>query len=111
MVILLIIAFGIGLICCAGTAAPAVLLALAVRRSSPKAAVLRVLVYGYAILAAISAAYWCAQILKTSWLLVSKDGGPGPFGLLMFPFWAAIGALPALLGIGILNFTARSNHA
>jgi len=111
MIILWLIAFGAGVICCVGAVAPAVLLMQAVRRSSPKAAALRFLVFGYVIIAAISAAFWCAQILETSWLLVSKDGGPGPFGLLAFPFWAVIGALPALLGLGLLNLAARSDRA
>jgi hypothetical protein len=101
MITLALIAFG--LLCCVAAGAPAVALLRSIRRASPKAAGLRVLVYGYAAVSATWAAYWSVLILETCWLLLVKDGGPGPFGLLIFPFWAVVAVVPALMGLGLLR--------
>ena len=63
-----------------------------------QSAVLRLVVHAFATSSAIWAAYWCWLILENSWILISRSGGPGPFGLFAFPFWAAIAAMPAVLG-------------
>lgn len=107
MIALALIAFAFGLVCCIGAAAPGAALLRAVHRAAPRAAGLRAMTYGYAVLSAAFAAYWCVLILQTCWLLISKDGGPGPFGLLAFPFWAFLAALPALIGLGVLRLLPR----
>jgi hypothetical protein len=107
MITLALIAFGFGLLCCAAAAAPAAALLRSIRQASPKAAGLRALAYGYASLSAAWAAYWCVLILETCWLLLVKDGGPGPFGLLVFPFWAVVAVMPALMGLGLLGLLKR----
>jgi hypothetical protein len=103
MIVLSLIAFGFGIFCCLLMLAPVAALLRAIRRAAPKAAGLRALTYGYAALCAAWAGYWCVLILETCWVLVSKDGGPGPFGLLIFPFWALIAVVPALIGLGLLR--------
>ena len=60
-------------------------------------------------LTAAWAAYWCVLMLETCWQLVIKDGGPGPFGLLIFPFWAAVAIVPALILLGLLR-VLRGRH-
>ena len=107
MITLALIAFGFGLLCCVAAGAPAAALLRSIRRASPKAAGLRVLAYGYATLSATWAAYWCVLILETCRLLVVKDGGPGPFSLLIFPFWAVVAAMPGLMGLGLLGLLKR----
>jgi hypothetical protein len=87
--------------------APAAALLRSILRASPKATGLRWIVYGYAALSGAWAVFWCKLILETCWVLVSKDGGPGPFGLLAFPFWAAIAVVPATAGIGLLRLLKR----
>jgi hypothetical protein len=109
MFTLALIAFGFGLLCCLAALAPAAALLRSVHRASPKAAGLRALAYGYWVVATAWTAYWCVLMLETCWLLVAKDGGPGPFGLLVFPFWAVVAAVPALMGLGLLRLlTPRS---
>jgi hypothetical protein len=66
-----------------------------------------VVVYGYAALSSAWAASWCVLILQTCWVLVVKDGGPGPFGLLVLPFWSALAVVPAALGLGLLLLLKR----
>ena len=103
LLMLAMISIGFGCLCCAAVIAPLVLfvrLALAVRSRS---VVPRLVVYAFATSAAMWGAYWCWLILESSWILISRSGGPGPFGLLAFPFWAAIAALPAVLGWIILS--------
>ena len=107
MITIALISFGFGLLCCLGIAVPAVALFRAVHRLRPQAPGLRVATYGCAALAAAFAAWWCWLILDTCWQLISKDGGPGPFGLLIFPFWAALAVLPALAGLGLLRLLGR----
>jgi hypothetical protein len=104
---LALIAFGFGLLACMAAMLPAAILFRSLHRASPKAAGLRVLVYGYAVLSGAWAAYWCLLMLQTCWLLVAKDGGPGPFGLLVLPFWAALAVVPAATGIGLLRLLHR----
>jgi len=95
---LAIISIGFGCLCCAAVIGALMLfvrLAVTVRSRS---AVPRLVAYAFATASAIWAAYWCWLILETSWILISRSGGPGPFGLFAFPFWAAIAATPAVLG-------------
>lgn len=103
MLTLAILSIGFGCLCCAAVIAVLtvfVRLALAVRS---RFTVLKLVVYAFAASSAIWAAYWCWLILETSWILISRSGGPGPFGLLAFPFWAAIAAMPAAVGWMLLS--------
>jgi len=103
MIVLVVVAFGFGLACCIAALAPAAVLFRTIRRARPQSAVPRILAYGCWALSAAWAAYWCLLMLETCWQLIVKDGGPGPFGLLIFPFWAALAVLPALMVLGLLR--------
>jgi hypothetical protein len=103
MIILAVVAFGLGLLCCIAALAPAAVLFKTIHRARPKDPGMRVLAYGCWVLATTWAAYWCVLMLETCWLLVTKDGGPGPFGLLVFPFWAVVAVVPALMALALLR--------
>jgi hypothetical protein len=107
MIVLALITYGFGLLCCIGIAVPVVALFKAIRRIAPKATGLKILTYGYATLSGVLAAYVCWLIVQTCWQLLTVDGGPGPFGLLAFPFWAAMAVVPALVGLGLLRLLGR----
>ena len=103
MITLAIISIGFGCLCCAAVIAALMRfgrLASAVRSRS---AVPRLVMYVFTTFSVIWAAYWCWLILESSWILISRSGGPGPFGLFAFPLWAAIAAMPAMLGWIILS--------
>jgi hypothetical protein len=100
---LAIISFGFGGLCCAAVIAALMLFVRLAMEVRSRSAVPRLIVYALATASALWAAYWCWVILEASWHLISRSGGPGPFGLLAFPFWAAIAAMPALLGWLLLS--------
>ena len=111
MILLALITYGFGLLCIIAVTVTVVRLLQGVRQSRPSAAGLRLVAYGYVVFCGFFAAGWCWQILQTCWLLIAKDGGPGPFGLLAFPFWGAIAAAPALLGLVLLRAAAMYTAA
>jgi hypothetical protein len=107
MILLALITYGFGLLCSITVVVPVVLLLKSVRHSKLTSAWLKLVVHGYIAFCGLFAAYWCSQILQTCWLLVAMDGGPGPFGLFAFPFWAVIAATPALVGLALLRAAAK----
>ena len=104
MLILGIITYGFGLLCCIGIAVPVISFLKLVFRARFQVGLVRLFAYCYAIAAVVFAAYWCWLILgKTCWQLINESGSPGPLGLLAFPVWAAIAVAPSIVGLLLLR--------
>lgn len=111
MLSLLIISYGFGLTCIAGIIFAVALLAKACNSLPAKAKITRVVGLFCVIGATVFAADWAWLIIRTCKQLVFEDGGPGPFGLLAFPFWACIAVTPALVATWIFTWIAKKLRA
>jgi hypothetical protein len=107
MLILLIITYGFGLLWIGGIAFSIALLVRACNRLPTNARIARVFGMASVIGATAFAANWAWLIIATCKQLVFEDGGPGPFGLLAFPFWACMAVAPALLGSGLITWLSK----
>jgi hypothetical protein len=107
MLLLLIISYGFGLACIAGIIFAVAFLVKVCNRSPTNAKIARAVGLVCVIGATAFAAYWAWLIVKTCKQLVFEDGGPGPFGLLAFPFWACIAVIPALIAALIFTWIAK----
>jgi hypothetical protein len=110
MLALLIISYGVGIACIAGIIFAVAFLARACHRLPADARMARAVGLIYVIGSTAFAAQWAWLIITTCGQLVAADGGPGPFGLLAFPFWAGIAALPPLVGAFFFRWIARKTR-
>jgi hypothetical protein len=107
MLILLVITYGFGLLWIGGIAFSIAVLIRACNRLPPSATVARAFGLASQVGAAAFGAYWAWLIIATCKQLVFEDGGPGPFGMLAFPFWSCIAVAPALLGGALFTWLSK----
>ena len=100
---------GLASVCCLGLVMLTYWMLKLVPAVNTRSLALRLFAYGYAFISTLFAAFWCWQILAAGWQLLHESESAGPLGALIFPFWAAIGATPGLVGL-ILFKTLRTRR-
>lgn len=96
-------------LCCLSVMSLAIWMIRHIGAVNTKTIPVRFLAYLYALASFLFAVYWCWLILTSGWELLHNTDGPGPLSALIFPFWAAIGATPLLIGL-ILFKTVKARR-